>query len=738
MRHLVKKITLLFIVSILSYSLFFSTTAVSNTLVLPWKSGNFLVIHAKNGIDSSPIVTISATPETIASGSAAVLTWQTEHADNVSIDNDVGDVAPNGSLSVNPTETTTYTITAKGSGGTTTGTATVKFSDVQPPSVLLDAHPTSINTGESSLLIWTCTNADSITIDNDIGTVNLNGAISFSGFVYVQPTVTTTYTITAEGPGGITTESITIHVAGTTPTPTVAITADPLSIVAGDTSTLSWTSTNVGSVSIDNDIGMVDFNGSVSVTPTETTAYTITATGAGGIVSKSVTVTVLPLPAVTIAAEPAAIPKGDSSVLSWTSINADSVSINNGIGTVDLNGSVSVSPSVTTTYTITATGAGGTVSESTTVTVHPLPTVSLSADPTSIPAGTSSQLVWSSTNAHSVNITPDVGSISVNGTATVSPSETTTYMITATGPGGTVTDTVTVEVVPAGPTITIAAAPEIISLGASTELSWQSSKVETVSIDNGIGPVAANDALSVTPEHTTTYTISGSGAEGTVSAQVTVQVQGNPESQPEGSFGKKYNDLIPKDATVDEYDPKRFTLITGAVTDMAGSPLADVHITIHGHPEYGTVLTDTEGTFTIPVEGGGTMTLAYKHDGFITSHRQVSVPWNDIAIAETVQMLTEDPVTTTVAFDGNPETVVTHTSSQVSDDFGSRSTSVVFQGDNKAYLVDEQGNTVQELSNITTRATEFKTQKSMPAALPPHSARLHPRAGHKASCNPRA
>ncbi|CAK8715278.1 hypothetical protein GKODMF_06890 [Candidatus Electrothrix gigas] len=143
---------------------------------------------------------------------------------------------------------------------------------------------------------------------------------------------------------------------------------------------------------------------------------------------------------------------------------------------------------------------------------------------------------------------------------------------------------------------------------------------------------------------------------------------------------------------------------------------------MHGHPEYGTVLTNTEGRFSIPVEGGGTMTLTYRHDGFITSHRQVAVPWNDIAIAETVQMAAEDSAATQVTFDGNPATVITHTSTEISDEFGSRSATMVFQGDNKAYLVDEQGNTVQELSNITTRATEFASQESMPAVLPPNSA----------------
>ncbi|MCI5196623.1 MAG: hypothetical protein D3919_10430, partial [Candidatus Electrothrix sp. AW5] len=377
---------------------------------------------------------------------------------------------------------------------------------------------------------------------------------------------------------------------------------------------------------------------------------------------------------------------------------------------------VTLSADPTTDTTATTTTVGVSVST-------PAPTVSLSADPTSITAGSSTTLSWTSSNADTVSIDNGIGTVATNGTSTVTPSTTTTYTMTATGAGGTATDTVTVAVLPAvEPIITISAESESIALGSSTVLSWQSSNVDTVSIDNGIGPVALTGSQSVTPEHTTIYTITGSGDKGTVSAQVTVQVTGSPEAQPEGSFGDQYDDLVPPDATVAEYDEKRFALITGVVNDMAGSPLADVRITVHGHPEYGTVLTNTEGRFTIPVEGGGTMTLAYTHQGYITSHRQVSVLWNDIAIAETVQMLTEDSTATKITFDGNPDTVVTHASTEISDEFGSRSATMVFQGDNKAYLLDEQGNDIQELSNITTRATEFKTQESMPAVLPPNSA----------------
>jgi YD repeat-containing protein len=194
------------------------------------------------------------------------------------------------------------------------------------------------------------------------------------------------------------------------------------------------------------------------------------------------------------------------------------------------------------------------------------------------------------------------------------------------------------------------------------------------------------------------------------------------EPQPEGSFGEQYEDLVPENATVESYDPRRFSLITGLVQDLEEAPIADVSITIHSHPEYGTVTTDAAGRFSIPVEGGATTTVMYQKDGLIPAHRKVYVRWNDIAVAETLQMIAEDPAATTLTFDGNPSTVVTHQSTPVNDGFGNRSASMVFTGDNRAYLVDENGNDVQELTTITTRATEFTTEQSMPAKLPPNSA----------------
>jgi hypothetical protein len=127
-------------------------------------------------------------------------------------------------------------------------------------------------------------------------------------------------------------------------------------------------------------------------------------------------------------------------------VDATSVTIDNGIGEFSANGSIGVAPTQTTTYTITATGPWGTFTDS--VTVYVLPAVQISASAATIIEGESTTLSWSSTLADNCEITPDVGTVDLNGSTAVSPTQTTTYTITASGAGGQTTTTVTITVIP--------------------------------------------------------------------------------------------------------------------------------------------------------------------------------------------------------------------------------------------------------------------------------------------------
>jgi acid phosphatase len=79
-----------------------------------------------------------------------------------------------------------------------------------------------------------------------------------------------------------------------------------------------------------------------------------------------------PKTTLTLTAQPASISPGGSTVLSWTTTNAVSVSIT-GMGTFGPSGTTTVAPAATTTYTASATGISGTVSSSVTVTVTSTP-----------------------------------------------------------------------------------------------------------------------------------------------------------------------------------------------------------------------------------------------------------------------------------------------------------------------------------------------------------------------------
>lgn len=74
------------------------------------------------------------------------------------------------------------------------------------------------------------------------------------------------------------------------------------------------------------------------------------------------------------------------------------------------------------------------------------------------------------------------------------------------------------------PTATLSVSPTSISPGQSSTLSWQTTDATTVTIDNGIGTVAASGSQSVTPTASTTYNLSATGPDGTVSASATVTV----------------------------------------------------------------------------------------------------------------------------------------------------------------------------------------------------------------------
>lgn len=161
-----------------------------------------------------------------------------------------------------------------------------------------------------------------------------------------------------------------------TPAPTVSLSANPVSITSGASSTLTWSSTNATSCAASGAwSGSKSTSGSQSTgTLTANSTFSLSCSGAGGSTSKSVSVTVnapSPAPTVSLSANPTSVTSGDAAMLTWSSTNATScIASGDWSGSKPTSGSASTGglTAATSTFTLSCTGPGGTTSQLATVT----------------------------------------------------------------------------------------------------------------------------------------------------------------------------------------------------------------------------------------------------------------------------------------------------------------------------------------------------------------------------------
>jgi len=325
-----------------------------------------------------PVCTLSGVPSEINKGESATLSWTSARATSATIDHGLGNVALNGSDSVSPQVTTTYTLTVVGNGGTRTCNTTIKVKEpVTPvyPTCTLNANPTHVNYGGSSTLTWSSTNADSATIDNGIGSVSVNGSRNVSSI-----TSDRTYVLTVTNQYGSATCSAYIDTENEQDeTPMCDIYSSPSSVRKGNPVTLNWTSSNTHSASL-TDFGSVNLSGSRTVYPNHDRTYTLTVHGNGGTRTCSTYVDVYDTPVehsqpwCTISVNPNSVQQGKTAVLQWNSNNAVSATISQLGGYISLSGSRVVYGNTTTNYFMTVRNAyGETATCTTTLGVYSTP-----------------------------------------------------------------------------------------------------------------------------------------------------------------------------------------------------------------------------------------------------------------------------------------------------------------------------------------------------------------------------
>lgn len=125
----------------------------------------------------------------------------------------------------------------------------------------------------------------------------------------------------------------------------------------------------------------------------------------------------------------------------------------------------------------------------------PEPIVTLTAEPATVEKGQSVTLSWASQNATDVSIQPEVGKVQATGSTTVTPEDSTTYVVTATGPGGTKTASARVTVTtPPPPTPSAPAKPTV------TEEEIFSSKVQDAYFDFDKSDIRADAQQALTAD----------------------------------------------------------------------------------------------------------------------------------------------------------------------------------------------------------------------------------------------
>lgn len=223
---------------------------------------------------------------------------------------------------------------------------------------------------------------------------------------------------------------------------------------------------------------------------------------------------------------------GQAVVLTWNTQNTVSRTLT-GFGEVGESGSRTVNPTQNSTYTLRVTDSDGDVVvcpvSVTLVTEPPVsPVCTISVSPTSVVRGGQVTVTWNTTNTNTFRI-PGIQSdtLPLSGSRTVTIDQNTSFVGTATGPGGTANcqATVTILVVDA-PTCTVSVSPTTVQRGGQVTVSWNTTNTNTFRIpgvDSATLPLSGSRTLTINENTTFTGTATGSNNQtATCAATVTV------------------------------------------------------------------------------------------------------------------------------------------------------------------------------------------------------------------------
>lgn len=450
----------------------------------------------------NPVITgFVASPDAIQSGEITALFWGSANTTACSIDNGIGSVnlvELSGENTGALTETTVFTLTCDGAGGTVASkTATVTVLPPTVPVVSLTATPSEVASGSPSTLEWSSEYASTCT--------GYGGALWGAGTGITAsstPDTASTGNLTANtayavectsATGEQTIKNVNVTVTEAAPGPVVAIAASPNPIASGATSVLYWSSQNATSCEASGgwtgSRATESLGGETTAALTIDTAYTLTCTGPGGTQASTTTVSVVqdpdPVPVVTLSINPGQITPGGSALLTWSSTDATTCEAYGAwSGTKATSGNESTGPiSATTSFQLTCSGPGGADGEAVALTVGTVtgaPNATITADRLTIESGGTTNVRWTCINGTTAIASDGAGEwggpVALGGVRnTGALTATTDYTVTCgNGVDPDDSDTVTITVNPPL-VVDLTAVASSVSYNGSTTLNWTTS-----------------------------------------------------------------------------------------------------------------------------------------------------------------------------------------------------------------------------------------------------------------------
>ena len=474
---------------------------------------------------SGPTITsFTATPSSVTAGQSTTLSWSVSGASSITIDNGVGDVSTLTSKTVFPSQTTTYTVTATNSGGSSLSRVTVTvtpLNDTQAPTAPVLTSATARTSTEVDLTWNASTDNVGVTgyrvLRDGLVLATISGASLSYIDTAVSPSTSYAYSVQAlDAAGNLSPASNSIQVATPTPGVSAACAVVPTGAFIG---CYYSNITLTGTPSFVRTDPQINFDWSGNVPDRSVSRGNFSARWQGNFAF-------------------------DQGAYTFSSVSSDGMRLYVD-GTLILDRWIDQAATLNTVQQTLSQGVhlitveyyeqtGWSVAHLTWQSSAPVVQVpkilSFSAVPSTVTVGQPTTLTWSVSGPATTGIDNGLGDVSGTTSKSVVPGQTTTYTLTATNSAGSSTARVTVTVnstvdtqPPSTPTLTSAVAKSSIEVDLTWTPSADNVAVAGYQIFRNGSAIGSVQGLSwadaaVSPSTSYTYSIKAYDAAGNYSA----------------------------------------------------------------------------------------------------------------------------------------------------------------------------------------------------------------------------